>query len=108
MLRRNKNTPFLCIRDKETKKQFTLKPVKAFENIDRVLAVTRLIEHVGNQEWNFDMPKLVQLEFLDIPNFEIEKESPLYSWSDIKEITVDYLDETQKRSSAKNNKSRFK
>ena len=79
MLRRNKNTPFLCIRDKETKKQFTLKPVKAFENIDRVLAVTRLIEHVGNQEWNFDMPKLVQLKFLDIPNFEIEKESPLYS-----------------------------
>ena len=25
MLRRNKNTPFLCIRDKQTKKQFSLK-----------------------------------------------------------------------------------
>ena len=105
MLRRNKNTPFLCIRDKQTKKQFSLKPVKAFENIDRVLAVTRLIEHVGNQDWNFDMPILDQLEFLDNPNFEIEKETPLYSWSDIKEITVDYLDKTQKRSSAKNTKA---
>ena len=43
MLRRNTNTPYLCIRDKETKKQFSLKPLKAFENIDQVLAVARLI-----------------------------------------------------------------
>ena len=105
MLRRNKNTPFLCIRDKQTKKQFSLKPVKAFENIDQVLAVARLIEHVGNQDWNFDMPILDQLEFLANPNLEIEKETPLYSWSDIKEITVNYLDKTQKRSSAKNTKA---
>ena len=27
MLRRNKNTIFLCVRDKQTKKQFSLKPV---------------------------------------------------------------------------------
>ena len=105
MVRRYTKSPFLSIRDKQTNKQFSLKPVKAFENIDRVLAVTRLIEHVGNQDWNFDMPILDQLEFLDNPNFEIEKETPLYSWSDIKEITVDYLDKTQKRSSAKNTKA---
>ena len=47
------------------------------------------------------MPILDQLEFLDNPNLDIEKETPLYSWSDIKEITVNYLDKTQKRSSAK-------
>ena len=47
------------------------------------------------------MPILDQLEFLDNPNLEIEKETTLYSWSDIKEITVDYLNKTQKRSSAK-------
>ena len=105
MVRRYTKSPFLSIRDKQTNKQFSLKPVKAFENIDRVLAVTRLIEHVGNQDWNFDMPILDQLEFLDNPNFEIEKETPLYSWSDIKEITVNYLDKTQKRSSAKNTKA---
>ena len=34
------------------------------------------------------MPILDQLEFLDNPNLKIEKETPLYSWSDIKEITV--------------------
>ena len=51
------------------------------------------------------MPILDQLEFLDNPNLKIEKETPLYSWSDIKEITVDYLDKTQKRSSAKNTKA---
>ena len=105
MLRRNKNTIFLCVRDKQTKKQFSLKPVKAYENIEQVLAVARLIEHVGNADWNFDMPILDQLEFLDNPNLDIEKETPLYSWSDIKEITVDYLNKTQKRSSAKNTKA---
>ena len=105
MLRRNKNTIFLCVRDKQTKKQFSLKPVKAYENIDQVLAVARLIEHVGKHDWNFDMPILDQLEFLDNPNLDIEKETPLYSWSDIKEITVNYLDKTQKRSSAKNTKA---
>ena len=51
------------------------------------------------------MPILDQLEFLDNPNLDIEKETPLYSWSDIKEITVDYLNKTQKRSSAKNTKA---
>ena len=105
MIRRYKKSPFLSIRDKQTDKQYSLKPVKAYENIDQVLAVARLIEHVGNTEWNIDMPILDQLEFLDNPNLEIEKEAPLYSWSDIKEITVDYLDKTQKRSSAKNTKA---
>tara|TARA_Y100000994_G_C15279485_1_gene270605 strand:+ start:194 stop:499 length:306 start_codon:yes stop_codon:yes gene_type:complete len=56
MLRRNKNTPFLCIRDKQTKKQISLKPIKAYENIDQILSDARLIEHVGNQEWNLDIP----------------------------------------------------
>ena len=63
-------TPFLNVRDKETKKQFSLKPVKAWENIDQVFAVVRLIEHVGNQDWNYQMPILDQLEFLDNPNSE--------------------------------------
>ena len=105
MVRRYTKSPFLSIRDKQTNKQFSLKPVKAFENIDRVLAVARLIEQVDNKDWNFDMPILDQLEFLDNPNLDIEKETPLYSWTDIKEITVDYLDKTQKRSSAKNTKA---
>ena len=105
MIRRYKKSPFLSIRDKQTDKQYSLKPIKAYENIDQVLAVARLIEHVGNTDWNIDMPILDQLEFLDNPNLEIEKETPLYSWSDIKKITVDYLDKTQKRSSAKNTKA---
>tara|TARA_X000000950_G_scaffold249838_1_gene310022 strand:- start:97 stop:549 length:453 start_codon:yes stop_codon:yes gene_type:complete len=84
MVRRYKKSPFLSIRDK----QYSLKPVKAYENIDQVLAVAKLIEHVGNNDWNIDMPILDQLQFLDNPNLEIEKETPLYTWSDIKEIKV--------------------
>ena len=105
MLRRTQKTPFLNVRDKETGKQFSLKPVKAWENIDQVFAVVRLIEHVGNQDWNFQMPILDQLEYLDNPNLQIEKETPLYTWSDISKITVNYLDKTQKLSSAKNTKA---
>ena len=58
MVHRYTKSPFLSIRDKQTDKQYSLKPVKAYENIDQVLAVARLIEHVGDQEWNFDMPIL--------------------------------------------------
>ena len=105
MLRRNTNTPFLNVRDKQTKKQFSLKPIKAYENIDQILSVTKLIEHVGNKEWNLDIPILDQLEHLDNPNLGIEKEQPLYSWNDIYKITNDYLDKTLKRSSAKNTKA---
>ena len=105
MLRRTQKTPFLNVRDKETGKQFSLKPVKAWENIDQVFAVVRLIEHVGNQDWNLQMPILDQLEYLDNPNLQIEKETPLYTWSDISKITGNYLDKTQKQSSAKNTKA---
>ena len=58
MVRRYTKSPFLSIRDKQTDKQYLLKPVKAYENIEQVLAVARLIEQVGDQEWNFDMPIL--------------------------------------------------
>ena len=76
MIRRYKKSPFLSIRDKQTDKQYSLKPIKAYENIDQVLAVARLIEHVGNTDWNFYMPILNQLKFLDNPNLNIEKETP--------------------------------
>ena len=105
MVRRYTKSPFLSIRDKQTKKQYSLKPIKAFKNIDGILAVARLIEHVGNQEWNLDIPILDQLAYLDNPNLEIDKEQPLYSWNDISKITIEYLDKTQKRSSAKNTKA---
>ncbi len=105
MVRRYTKSPFLSIRDKQTKKQYSLKPIKAFENIDQILSVARLIEHVGNQEWNLDIPILDQLEYLNNPNLGIEKEQPLYSWDDISKITIDYLDKTLKRSSAKNTKA---
>ena len=39
IFRRKKNTIFLCVRDKQTKKQFSLKPLKAYENIDSALFV---------------------------------------------------------------------
>ena len=105
MVRRNTNTPFLNVRDKQTKKQFSLKPIKAFKNIDQILLVSRLIEHVGDQEWNLDIPILDQLAYLNNPNLGIEKEQPLYTWDDICKITIDYLDKTLKRSSAKNTKA---
>ena len=105
MVRRYTKSPFLSIRDKQTKKQYSLKPIKAFENIDQILSVARLIEHVGNQEWNLDIPILDQLKYLNNPNLGIEKEQPLYSWDDISKITIDYLDKTLKRSSAKNTKA---
>ena len=50
MIRRYKKSPFLSIRDKQTDKQYSLKPIKAYENIDQVLAVARLIEHFGEQD----------------------------------------------------------
>ena len=101
MVRRYTKSPFLSIRDKQTKKQYSLKPIKAFENIGQILSVSRLIEHVGNQEWNLHIPILDQLAYLDNPNLGIEKEQPLYTWDDIYKISIDYLDKTLKRSSGK-------
>ena len=40
MVPRNTNTPFLNVRDKQTNKQFSLKPIKAFKNIDQILLVS--------------------------------------------------------------------
>ena len=63
MVRRYTKSPFLSIRDKQTKKQYSLKPIKAFD-IDLVMKVARLIDHVGNQEWNLDIPIINQLEYV--------------------------------------------
>ena len=44
MVRKDNKSPYLQIRVKQTKKQFSLKPIKAFKNIDQILLVSRLIE----------------------------------------------------------------
>ena len=43
MLRRYKKSPFLRIRDKQTDKQYSLKPIKEYENIDQVLSGIRKV-----------------------------------------------------------------
>ena len=63
MIRRYKKSPFLSIRDKQTDKHYSLKPIKAYENIDQVLIFARLIEHFGNTDWNIDMPIFDNLNF---------------------------------------------
>mgnify|MGYP007000344654 len=74
-------------------------------NIDQVIKVEKLIEHLGNQDWNYSVPIEKQIEYLENPNLVIEKDSPIYSWEDIYRITNDHLNKTQKQSSAKNAKA---
>jgi len=56
MIRRYKKSPFLNIRDKQTDKQYSLKPIKAYENIDQVFSI--LIDNGYTLE--YEMTKLIK------------------------------------------------
>ena len=48
MVRKDSKSPQLCVKDKITKKQVSLRPLLN-SNIDQVIKVKSLIEHLGNQ-----------------------------------------------------------
>ena len=104
MVRKDNKSPYLQIRDKQTKKQFSLKPL-IHTSIDDVLKAETLIEDLGDADWDFGLSVDKQLRYLKNPNLEVEKATPKYTWDDIYEITIEYLNRTQKRSSAKNTKA---
>ena len=104
MVRKDSKSPYLCVKDKITKKQVSLRPL-IHSNIDQVIKVEKLIEHLGNQDWNYSVPIEKQIQYLENPNLVIEKDSPIYSWEDIYRITNEHLNKTQKQSSAKNAKA---
>ena len=65
MVRKDSKSPYLCVKDKITKKQVSLRPL-IHSNIDQVIKVEKLIEHLGNQDWNYSVPIEKQIEYLEI------------------------------------------
>ena len=93
MVRKDNKSPYLQIRDKQTKKQFSLKPL-IHTSIDDVLKAETLIEDLGDADWDFGLSVDKQLRYLKNPNLEVEKATPKYTWDDIYEITIEYLNRT--------------
>ena len=87
MLRRFKKSPFLQIRDKHTKKEFSLKAIRAFDNMPQVGKVADLIIEIGNKPWP-DKPIEHLLQVLEDPNSDTEELQ--YSWEDIRTYTLQH------------------
>ena len=105
MIRRSKKTPYLSIRDSLKNKEFSLNPIRAFDNMPEVCKVAELIEHIGDKEWNFGIPIEKQLAYLYDPDIVLEKNSTIYVWENVAEITLEHLIQSQKQTSAKNTKA---
>ena len=105
IVRRKAKRAYLYIRDKFTNKEFSLNPIRAFDNMPEVCKVAELIEHIGDKEWNFGIPIEKQLAYLDDPDIVLEKNSTIYVWENVAEITLEHLIQSQKQTSAKNTKA---
>ena len=51
IVRRIKKSPYLYILDKQTKKQFVLKGIGAYDNMPEVEKIVDLIIEIGNKPW---------------------------------------------------------
>jgi len=87
MVRRFKKSPYLQIRDKQTKKEFSLKAIAAFDNMPEVSQVVDLITELGNKPWP-DKPIEHLLQVLADPESEIDELN--YSWEDIRTYTLQH------------------
>jgi len=87
MLRREKKTPWLQIIDKQTKKQFSLKPIRGHDNMPEVWKIVELITEIKNKPWP-DKPIEHLLQVLEDPDSDTEELQ--YSWEDIRTYTLQH------------------
>ena len=86
-MRRIKKSPYLYILDKQTKKQFVLKGIGAYDNMPEVEKIVDLIIEIGNKPWP-DKPIEHLLQVLEDPNSDTEELQ--YSWEDIRTYTLQH------------------
>ena len=87
MLRREKKTPWLQIIDKQTKQQFSLKPIRGHDNMPEVWKIVELILHIGNKPWP-DKPIEHLLQVLEDPDSTPQELN--YQWEDIRTFTLQH------------------
>ena len=88
MIRREKKTPWLQIRDQQTKKQFSLKPIRGHDNMPEVWEVVDLIIEIKNKPWP-DRPIEQLLKVLEDPNASFADCN--YDWKKIRELTRNHM-----------------
>ena len=67
MVRRFKKSPYLQIRDKQTKQEFSLKAIRSYDNMPEVEKIVDLIIEIGNKPWP-DKPIEQLLKVLEDPD----------------------------------------
>ena len=87
MLRRFKKSPYLQIRDKQTKKEFSLKAIRSYDNMPQVAKVADLIIDIGNKPWP-DKPIEHLLQVLENPDSTPQELN--YQWEDIRTFTLQH------------------
>ena len=88
MIRREKKTPWLQIIDKQTKKQFSVKPIRGHDNMPEVWKIVELITDIGNKPWP-DKPIEQLLKVLEDPNASFADCN--YDWKKIRELTRNHM-----------------
>ena len=103
IVRRKSNRPYLLIRDKFTNKEFSLQPIRAFDNMPEVQKVAEVIAKVGDKEWPIEQPIESLIKLLndeEVKNFETP-----YTWNTLRVLTLNHLTKSMKGSSQKNIKA---
>ena len=88
MVRREKKTPWLQIFDKQTRKQFSLKPIPGWDNMLEINKVADFIAELENQPWP-DIPAKNLIEIIDNPDqafFECK-----YDWDKVQLLTLQHM-----------------
>lgn len=103
MIRRSKKTPFLSIKDKLKNKEFSLRPIRAYENMPEIQQIALVIEKIGDKEWPIEQPIESLIKLLndeEVKNFETP-----YTWNSLRVLTLNHLTKSMKGSSQKNIKA---
>ena len=103
MIRRSKKTPFLSIKDKLKNKEFSLRPIRAYENMPEIQQIALVIEKIGVKEWPIEQPIESLIKLLndeEVKNFETP-----YTWNSLRVLTLNHLTKSMKGSSQKNIKA---
>ena len=82
MLKRREKRPYLLIIDKHTNTQFSLSPIRAWDNQPEILRVFEFIVELGNAPWPDIKPEQIISD-----DFQPEKIATPYTWKEIKELT---------------------
>jgi len=88
MVRRFKKSPYLQIRDKQTKQEFSLKAIRSYDNMPEVEKIVDLIIEIGNKPWP-DKPIEQLLKVLEDPNASFADCN--YDWEKIRDLTRKHM-----------------